>query len=109
PRHHRLRQAPRPHTALVAMVPLGLEAGEAHLAADAGGNALGSVMVRLGTDLPDQAARLRAIHRSLQEGKDVLSGMTPAQIRAMSAIGVIPSVLHPLLRLAGIRRPPFNL
>jgi diacylglycerol O-acyltransferase len=98
-----------PDTTLIAMVPLGLEAAEAHLAPDVGGNAIGSVMVRLGTDLPDPAARLQAIHRSLQEGKDVLSGMTPAQSRAMSAIGVTPSVLPATRRLAGISRPPFNL
>jgi diacylglycerol O-acyltransferase len=98
-----------PDTTLIAMVPLGLEAAEAHLAPDAGGSPIGGVMVRLGTDLPDPAARLQAIHRALQEGREAFSGMTPAQIRAMSAIGVTGSVLLPLLRLPRLARPPFNL
>jgi diacylglycerol O-acyltransferase len=98
-----------PDATLIAMVPLGPGAAEAHLAPDAGGSLPGGVMVKLGTDLPGPAARLQALHRSLQEGEDVLSGMTPAQIRAMSAIGVTGSVLLPLLRLHAISRPPFNL
>jgi diacylglycerol O-acyltransferase len=97
-----------PETTLIAMVPVGT-AGEAQIAPDAAGNATGSVMVRLGTDLADPAARLQAIHRSLEEGRDALSGMTPAQIKAMSAIGVTGSVLPVMLRLHGITRPPFNL
>ena len=35
--------------------------------------------------------------------------MTPMQILAMSAIGMAPAILTPMLRLQGIARPPFNL
>ena len=35
--------------------------------------------------------------------------MTPAQILAMSALGMAPAVLAPMLRMQGITRPPFNL
>jgi diacylglycerol O-acyltransferase len=35
--------------------------------------------------------------------------MTPAQILAMSAIGMAPSILTPMLRMQGFVRPPFNL
>jgi diacylglycerol O-acyltransferase len=35
--------------------------------------------------------------------------MSPAQILAMSGLGVSPLVLLPMLRLQGITRPPFNL
>ena len=35
--------------------------------------------------------------------------MTPAQILAMSALGLAPAILAPMLRLQGITRPPFNL
>ena len=35
--------------------------------------------------------------------------MTPLQILAMSAIGLAPAVLPPLLRMSGFTRPPFNL
>ena len=35
--------------------------------------------------------------------------MTPVQILAMSALGMAPALLAPMLRLQGITRPPFNL
>ncbi len=98
-----------PDTTLVAMVPVGLHAGRSQQASTEGGNAVGAVMVKLGTDLADPTDRLRAIHRSMQDGKEALGTMTPLQILAMSAIGLAPAVLPPLLRMSGIARPPFNL
>jgi diacylglycerol O-acyltransferase len=35
--------------------------------------------------------------------------MTPAQILAMSALGLAPAILAPMLKLEGFTRPPFNL
>ena len=35
--------------------------------------------------------------------------MTPIQIMAMSALGQVPAILPPLLRMQGIVRPPYNL
>jgi diacylglycerol O-acyltransferase len=67
------------------------------------------VMVRLGTHLRDPAERLRAVHESMKAGKAALAEMTPMQIVAMSAIGMAPAILTPMLRLQGIARPPFNL
>lgn len=98
-----------PDSTLVAMVPVGLNAKQAGHASAEGGNAVGAVMVKLGTDKDDPAERLRAIHRSMQDGKEALGTMTPAQILAMSAIGMAPAVLYPVLRLSGVARPPFNL
>ena len=98
-----------PDTSLVAMVPVGLNAKESQSASVAGGNAVGAVMVRLGTHLPDPAERLRAVHESMKAGKAALAEMTPMQIVAMSAIGMAPAILTPMLRLQGMARPPFNL
>lgn len=98
-----------PDSTLVAMVPVGLNAKQAGNASAEGGNAVGAVMVKLGTDQADPGERLRSIHRSMRDGKEALSTMTPAQILAMSAIGMAPAVLYPMLRLQGIARPPFNL
>ncbi|MGZ8737864.1 MAG: WS/DGAT/MGAT family O-acyltransferase [Nocardioides sp.] len=98
-----------PDATLIAMVPVGLRAKQAQSASAAGGNAVGAVMVKLGTDLEDPADRLTAIHRSMQDGKEGLGSMTPMQILAMSAIGMAPAILTPMLRLQGITRPPFNL
>jgi hypothetical protein len=78
-------------------------------APDPGGSPPGGVMVRLGTHLPHPAARLQTMHRSQREGRDVLSGMTPAQSTATSAIGLTPSVLPATLPVHRLARPPFNL
>ncbi len=98
-----------PETPLVAMVPVGLNARQSHVASADGGNAVGAVMCKLGTDLADPAERLAAVHRSMKDGKEALSSMTPVQIMAMSALGQAPAILPPLLRMQGIVKPPYNL
>ena len=98
-----------PDTTLVSMVPVGLNAKHSQSASAEGGNAVGSVMVKLGTDLADPADRLASIHASMKTGKQALGSMTPLQIMAMSALGMAPSIITPLLRMQGIIRPPFNL
>lgn len=98
-----------PDRSLVSMVPVGLNAKQAGTASSAGGNAIGSVMVRLATDMADPADRLRTISRSMKDGKEALSSMTPTQIVAMSAIGMAPSIVIPALGMQGMVRPPFNL
>ena len=98
-----------PDSPLVAMVPVGLKAKDAQSASASGGNAVGAVMVKMGTDLADPADRLAAIHGSMLAGKEALGSMTPMQILAMSAVGMAPAILTPMLRLNGITRPPFNL
>jgi diacylglycerol O-acyltransferase len=100
-----------PDSSLVAMVPVNIRGRGAKKGAKQAspGNAVGTIMVRLGTDLTDPADRLEQVHTSMVQGKKALASMTPLQILAMSGIGVSPSVLVPLLRLQGIARPPFNL
>ncbi len=108
-RQYLLELGALPDAPLVAMVPVGLKARESHLASTDGGNAVGAVMCRLGTDLADPADRLEAIHCSMEDGKDALSSMTPAQIIAMTALGQAPAILPPLLRMHGILPSPYNL
>ena len=98
-----------PDAPLVAMVPVGLNAKQSHVASGEGGNAVGAVMVQLATDKDDPADRLASIHRSMKDGKEALSSMTPVQILAMSALGQAPAILTPMLRMQGIVRPPYNL
>ena len=98
-----------PDTGLVAMVPVGLNAKQSHIASADGGNAVGSVMVQLATELADPADRLSAIHASMRDGKQALSSMTPMQIQAMSALGQAPAVLPSMLRMHGIMRPAYNV
>ena len=98
-----------PEAPLVAMVPVGLNAKQSQVASGEGGNAVGSVMVQMATDKHDPADRLASIHRSMKDGKEALSSMTPVQILAMSAIGQAPAILTPMLRMQGIVRPPYNV
>ena len=98
-----------PEAPLVAMVPVGLNAKQSQIASAEGGNAVGSVMVQMATDKYDPADRLASIHRSMKDGKEALSSMTPAQILAMSALGQAPAILTPMLRMQGIVRPPYNV
>lgn len=98
-----------PERSMVSMVPVGLNAKQVDSASSAGGNAVGSVMVRLATDLADPADRLATISRSMKDGKEALSSMTPTQIVAMSALGMAPSLVIPMLGLQRVVSPPFNL
>ncbi len=108
-RHYLLELNALPDTTLISMVPVGLKAKESASASAAGGNATGAVMVKLGTDLSDPAARLSAVHESMRDGKEALAAMTPLQILAMTALGQAPAILPGLFKLQGLTRPPYNL
>jgi diacylglycerol O-acyltransferase len=97
-----------PDQPLIAMVPVSLH-GDDSGTGDGGGNAVGAVMCNLGTHLDDPADRLATVHRSMIEGKESMQGLSQLQVLAMSALGVSPLLLWPLLRLSGVARPPFNL
>jgi diacylglycerol O-acyltransferase len=97
-----------PNTPLISMVPVSLHA-DGSGSADGGGNAVGVIMCNLGTHLDDPGERLATVHGSMKEGKAALSTMSPTQILVMSALGVSPLAIWPLLRLTGTARPPFNL
>lgn len=97
-----------PDSPLIAMVPVSLH-GDRPVESDGGGNAVGAVMCNLGTHLADPGERLACVHESMLEGKDSLRGLSQLQILAMSAIGIGPLLLGPLLRENGMLRPPFNL
>jgi diacylglycerol O-acyltransferase len=98
-----------PDESLISMVPVGLKSRSAASESGGGGNAIGSIMTRLGTDLADPADRLAVINESMRSGKEALETMTPAQIMAVSAIGMAPAMALPMLRLDGFVKPPFNL
>ncbi|UQX88497.1 wax ester/triacylglycerol synthase family O-acyltransferase [Jatrophihabitans telluris] len=95
-----------PDTSLIAMVPVALNARDLKRE---GGNAVGAVMCNLGTHLPDAGQRLAAVVRSMTDGKEALSSMTPLQILAMSALGTGPLLLQGIPGLQNLARPPFNL
>lgn len=108
-RHYMLGLSALPDSSLIAMVPVSLHGKDSGGSADGGGNAVGAVMCNLGTDLLDAGERLQTVHRSMLEGKQALSTMTPLQIMAMSGLGIAPLALWPAFGLTGTARPPFNL
>jgi diacylglycerol O-acyltransferase / wax synthase len=107
-REYLLAEHALPDTPLIAMVPVSLH-GEETGRGDGGGNNVGAVMCNLGTHLDDPVQRLQTVHQSMVDGKEAMRGMSQLQMLAMSAIGLSPLAVYPLLRLDGRVRPPFNL
>jgi diacylglycerol O-acyltransferase len=107
-RSYLLSEDALPDSPLIAMVPVSLH-GTDTSAGDGGGNSVGVVMCNLGTHLDDPVERLSTVHQSMVDGKQAMQGMSNLQVLAMSAIGLSPLAIYPLLHLDGTARPPFNL
>ncbi|HEY3810606.1 MAG TPA: wax ester/triacylglycerol synthase family O-acyltransferase [Acidimicrobiales bacterium] len=94
-----------PEAPLVAMTPVSLR----QVGAEEGGNAVGAILCNLATDVDDPAARLAAVHDSMEAGKRSLRSMSPAQVTVASAVTLLPMLFS---TVAGVRRvasPPYNL
>ena len=94
-----------PEAPLIAMTPVSLRKGET---AD-GGNAVGTILCNLATDLDDAEARLLAVRASMRQGKAGFTGLSQVQITALSAVVMAPLLLNGLVGLHKAARPPFNL
>lgn len=95
-----------PDAPLIAMTPVSLRREDT---GEDTGNAVGVILCNLATDVADAGDRLAAISRSMDQGKDVLRGLTQLQATAVSATMIAPLALTmfgPAYRLAP---PPFNL
>lgn len=97
-----------PATSLISMCPVSLHAKSGGSDKD-GGNAVGVVMVKLGTEIDDAGERLKQIQINMRDGKQAMGEMTPMQILAMSALGTAPLMMSSLLGGQGLLRPPFNV
>ncbi len=97
-----------PDKPLIAMVPVSLRKGTE---GEASGNAVGAVLCDLATELADPAARLQRVHDSMSSAKSLMSGLTPLQITALSALNVaglgLPLIPGSSRLITG--RPVFNL
>jgi diacylglycerol O-acyltransferase len=95
-----------PDTSLTAMVPVSLRG----LGLDtSSGNAVGVIIAKLATDEPDPAVRLAAIGDSMQEGKELLDGLSVLQVSALSALAIAPLALSSVFGANRLLPPPFNL
>ncbi|MES0873811.1 WS/DGAT/MGAT family O-acyltransferase [Sinimarinibacterium thermocellulolyticum] len=74
-----------------------------------GGNAVGSILASLATDVDDPGERLRTIIASTRAAKAQLAGMTRSAIMQYSALLMAPLLLSQIPGAVGRVRPAFNL
>jgi len=95
-----------PDRSLIAAMPVAL----AHDERDAAGNAVGSVLVRLGTDEPDVRRRFESIQRSSLAGKAYLKRMTRTAAMRFTMIAASPVLLEAWLPgVLNLAPPLFNV
>ena len=97
-----------PDQPLVAMTPVSLRTTDEDDDGEAG-NAVGAILVSLGTEIPDPEARLLAIRASSRQAKSALRGLSQLQVTALSAAFLSPLLVNQVLGAHGVLRPPFNL
>jgi diacylglycerol O-acyltransferase / wax synthase len=95
-----------PSSPLIAMTPVSLRTGGDD---EGGGNATGTILCNLATDVADPARRIAAIHNSMQEAKGALSGLSQLQVTALSAVIMAPLLLSTFGTAPPMAPPPFNL
>jgi diacylglycerol O-acyltransferase len=98
-------QGSLPAESLTAMIPVNVRPkGDV-----GGGNAVGSVLAALGTDLPDAADRMHRIIASTTRAKEHLQGMSKTAIMQYSALLLAPMLLSLVPGAIGRVRPAFNV
>ena len=96
-----------PDAPLVAMTPVSLRREDDD---EESGNAVGTILCNLATDVSDAGERLAAIHTSMQRGKDLFSGLNQVQATAISAAMMLPLLLEQVPGgVARLAPPPYNL
>ncbi|MDQ1687689.1 MAG: diacylglycerol O-acyltransferase / wax synthase [Frankiaceae bacterium] len=96
-----------PESSLVAMTPVSLRGADA---GDDSGNAVGTILCVLGTDLDEPAQRLEMVKASMSQAKSNLAGLSQMQVTALSGFMVAPLILSTAVADASrIMRPPYNL
>lgn len=94
-----------PREPLTAMLPVNIRPKDD----PGGGNAVGSILASLATDIEDPVQRFRAIIESTSVAKAQLSGMTKMGIMEYSALLMAPMMLTQIPGTVGRVRPAFNL
>ena len=94
-----------PSRPLIAMIPVNVRPKD-----DAGGgNAVGSMLASLATDVELPIDRLDAVMTSTRAAKQQLEGMSRNAILQLSALMLLPSGLQQLSGTSGRLRPQFNV
>ncbi|MBW2628471.1 MAG: wax ester/triacylglycerol synthase family O-acyltransferase [Deltaproteobacteria bacterium] len=104
-RRYLIDQDALPAEPLTAMTPVSFRPADA----DVEGNSFSVLFATLATELGDPLDRLRAIQKSMGEGKRLFRSMNSADIPIFTSIIALPVVLPHLLKLSGRTRPTFNV
>jgi len=94
-----------PSRPLIAMIPVNVRPKDD----PGGGNAVGSMLASLGTDVADPVGRLEAVMASTRAAKNHLEGMSRNAIVQLSALMLLPSGLQQISGTSGRIRPQFNV
>jgi WS/DGAT/MGAT family acyltransferase len=94
-----------PRAPLIAMLPVNIRPKDD----PGGGNAVGSILASLATDLEDPLDRLRAVMASTHRAKEQLQGMSRSAILQYTAAMMSPLSVQQLTGTAGRVRPAFNV
>ena len=105
-REYLLEMDALPDAPLIAMTPVSLRQGDDD---EVSGNAVGTILCNLATDVVDPVDRLLAVSASMDQGKAALKGLSQTQITALSALVMGPLGLNSLVALHKFTPPPFNL
>lgn len=98
-------QGALPTEPMTAMLPVNIRPKDD----PGGGNAVGTILASLATDIDDPVARFQAIIASTTSAKSQLKGMTRAGIMQYSALLMAPLMLAQVPGAVGRVRPAFNL
>jgi diacylglycerol O-acyltransferase len=97
-----------PEKSLVAFMPVNVRTRDDN----GGGNAIGALLAKVGSDVADPVARLHRVSTSTSAAKSQLEGMTKEGTLAYSAYLMAPAGIQALSAFTGIRGPVgtnFNL
>ncbi len=94
-----------PESPLIAMTPVSLRTDDSAEP----GNATGTILCNLATDIEHPGARLVAIRASMLAGKKTLRGLNQTQASALSAVMMAPLLINSMMALHRFSPPAFNL
>ncbi|TSE00293.1 wax ester/triacylglycerol synthase family O-acyltransferase [Skermania sp. ID1734] len=109
-REYLLERNALPEDPLIAAVPVSLHSRRnSNDDGDGGGNAVSVLLCNLATDVADPLDRLAAINNSMNQGKDMMAGLTQLQATAVGAASIASLTLAQLPGLAEHAPASFNL
>jgi diacylglycerol O-acyltransferase len=98
-----------PDDPMTAMVPVSLSLRDDPESHKEGGNSVGAIIVNLATHLSDPKDRLATISESATSAKNAMSGLSPMQALAVSAVRLAPFAMTLVPGYVQAANPAFNI